>query len=62
MKRFLALALSLVMAISITACGNSGSGSGTGGGGKEYPSGNIDMAVGFKAGGGTYLSAQLLTN
>lgn len=66
MKRFLALALSIVMALSITSCGNSGSGSGTpsgnGGGGKSYPSGNIDMAVGFKAGGGTYLSAQLLTN
>lgn len=28
----------------------------------KYPEGNIDMAVGFKAGGGTYLSAQMLTN
>lgn len=27
----------------------------------EYPEGNIDMLVGYKAGGGTYLSAQMLT-
>lgn len=28
----------------------------------DYPKGNIDLVVGYSAGGGTYLSAQMLTN
>ena len=47
----LALVLSFVPVISAAAAPE-----------LKYPEANIDMLVGYKAGGGTYLSAQMLTN
>ena len=77
MKKFLALALSVLMALSVTACGtkeeapapapsapatSAPAASAPAASDLKFPEGNIDMLVGYKAGGGTYLSAQLLTN
>ena len=74
MKRIFALALSVLMALSITACGAkeeapaasapaaSAPAASAPAAELKYPEGNIDMLVGYKAGGGTYLSAQMLTN
>ena len=72
MKRLLTFALSIAMLLSLTACGrdsqsSSSSGSPSNSGTApssqlNYPKGNIDLVVGYSAGGGTYLSAQLLTN
>ncbi len=77
MKRFCALVLSVWMMLSVAACGAQNTpGSNPSAAGSapnasvsspptadlKYPESNIDMLVGYKAGGGTYLSAQLLTN
>lgn len=73
MKRFCALVLSVSMMLSITACGGQQTPTSSSASASpsadtsspvklDYPKSNIDMVVGYKAGGGTYLSAQMLTN
>lgn len=78
MKRICALVLSVIMLLPLTACGSQQNAAPaenaestaaatavqeTAAAVKlDYPKSNIDMLVGFKAGGGTYLSAQTLTN